>query len=51
MGAHEPQLYWSGRHGSWCFCACGGWRSRAWTTLVGAHLDFGRHLLEVNWKR
>lgn len=46
MGAHEPILYWSGRHGSWCHCVCGTWRSRIWPGVVGAHLEFGRHLLD-----
>ncbi len=45
MGEHEPVLYWAGRHGSWGVCVCGGWRSQAWTGVIGVHLEFGRHLL------
>lgn len=48
MGEHEPVLYRAGRHGSWGFCVCRGWRSRTWTTVIGVHLDFGSHLLAVN---
>lgn len=42
---HHPTLYRTGRHGCWASCCC-GWKSRTWTGVVGAHLDFGRHLIE-----
>jgi hypothetical protein len=48
MGAHEPMLYWAGRHGSWGECACGRWRSLTWSGVVGVHLEFGQHLLTEN---
>ena len=44
---HHPILYATGRHGCWGGCIC-GWKSRTWTTTVGVHLEFGRHL--VTWK-
>lgn len=50
MGEHEPVMYRAGRHGSWGFCVCGGWQSCTWTGVVGVHLEFGRHLLEVAWQ-
>lgn len=40
---HHPTLFTSGRHGCWAYCRC-GWRGSLWTTVVGAHLDFGQHL-------
>jgi hypothetical protein len=46
MGAHEPLLYWTARHGSWASCTCGRWKSRTWTSVSGAHLEFGQHLLD-----
>jgi len=44
---HHPWLYATRRHGCWGECQCGGWRSRTWTSVVGVHLEFGQHLLEV----
>lgn len=41
---HHPLLLWTGRHGCWCECSC-GWLSRRWTSVVGAHLQFGQHLI------
>ena len=43
--SHHPTFYSGGRHGCWAICAC-GWKSRTWTTTVGAHLEFGKHLIE-----
>lgn len=47
MSLHEPLLFWS-RYGAWACCPC-GWTSdgQRWTTTVGAHLAFGRHLLHI----
>lgn len=42
---HHPTLLSTGRHGCWATCRC-GWRSATWRTVVGAHLDFGHHLVE-----
>jgi hypothetical protein len=42
---HEPLLYSAGRYGSWGGCLCGRWRSRTWTAPIGAHIEFGGHLL------
>lgn len=44
---HHPELYRAGRFGCWSACHC-GWRSRwSYTTVTGAHLAFGEHLLAV----
>jgi hypothetical protein len=43
MTRHDPTHYSTGRHGCWVTCTC-GWRSATWTTIVGAELNFGRHL-------
>ncbi|GGM53470.1 hypothetical protein ACFFX1_54875 [Dactylosporangium sucinum] len=46
-GRHHPELYRAGRFGCWSACHC-GWRSRwSYTTITGAHLAFGGHLLAV----
>lgn len=42
---HEPALFSSRRHGCWATCECGRWHSKRWTTTIGAHLEFGEHLL------
>lgn len=42
---HHPALYSTARHGCWATCAC-RWESRRWTTTTGAHLEFGRHLID-----
>lgn len=42
---HHPTLYRTGRHGCWAVCRCGWMGSSSWTTVVGAHLEFGRHLI------
>ncbi|MCW2899962.1 MAG: hypothetical protein JWO67_2227 [Streptosporangiaceae bacterium] len=42
---HHPNLMSAGRHGSWCSCPC-GWSSGTYGTTTGAHLAFGRHLLD-----
>lgn len=42
---HHLLLYWTRRAGCWSSCTC-GWLSGRWTTTVGAHLEFGTHLLE-----
>lgn len=44
MNCH-PTLYRAGRHGCWASCCC-GWLSRTWTSVTGAHLEFGQHLIE-----
>jgi hypothetical protein len=44
MNCH-PFLYWTARNGSWCHCLY-GWKSRDWTTVTGAHLEFGQHLVK-----
>lgn len=44
---HHPILYATRRNGCWGECQCGDWRLRTWTSVVGVHLEFGRHLLEV----
>lgn len=41
---HHPALY-SSRFGAWCHCTCGQWRSRIYTTITGAHIEFGQHLI------
>jgi hypothetical protein len=42
---HHPALYCTGRHGCWASCCC-GWAGRSrWTSVVGAHLEFGQHLI------
>lgn len=46
QGGHHPTLYGTGRHGCWSTCAC-GWKSALWTTTAGAHLEFGRHLIDL----
>lgn len=33
------------RYRCWCTCRC-GWASLTYRTIVGAHLEFGRHLLD-----
>jgi hypothetical protein len=43
---HRPYLLFAGRHGSWCECTCGEWRSRIYTSVTGAHLEFGQHLVD-----
>lgn len=43
---HRPGLF-SSRFGAWCRCSCGRWESGLYTTVTGAHLAFGRHLLRV----
>jgi len=48
MSDHEPVLYRAGRYGAWGGCVCGAWHSRTWTTVVGVHLEFGRHLLDAH---
>jgi hypothetical protein len=46
MGSHhEPSLYSSRRYGCWATCECGRWHSKRWTTTIGAHIEFGDHLL------
>lgn len=42
---HHPTLLSTGRHGCWATCPC-GWHSATWRTVIGAHLDFGRHLVQ-----
>lgn len=44
---HHPTLCSTGRHGCWSTCSC-GWASRLWTSVVGAHLAFGRHLVTTH---
>jgi hypothetical protein len=44
MAHHHPVLH-SSRAGCWCVCTCGHWRSPTFTTVSGAHLSFGKHLL------
>lgn len=44
MSDHHPTLYATGRHGCWADCHC-GWTGRLWTTVPGAHLEFGQHLI------
>lgn len=44
-GSHSLMLYATSRYGCWAHCSC-GWRSGLWVTAFGAHLEFGRHLLE-----
>jgi hypothetical protein len=46
VSGHHPELYATGRHGCWGACACGGWSSRRWSSVVGVHLEFGQHLLD-----
>lgn len=47
MSRHHPFLAGCGRLGWWSTCPC-GWRSRwSYTTVSGAHIEFGKHLLEV----
>lgn len=41
---HHPTLCRTGRHGCWAHCVC-GWQSRRYTTVTGAHLAFGHHLV------
>jgi hypothetical protein len=44
---HHPELYRAAQLGAWAWCRC-GWRSHwSYTTVTGAHLAFGEHLLEV----
>lgn len=43
---HHPILYSTSRYGAWCHCICGEWKSRTFTRIAGAHLAFGRHLLD-----
>lgn len=48
---HHPTLYSTARYGCWSACSC-GWLSSHSTpggfrTVVGAHLAFGVHLVEV----
>lgn len=50
MGKHEPQLCASARCGCWAICAC-GWRSRLYTTVTGAHIAFGAHLVDEDGKQ
>jgi hypothetical protein len=45
---HHPWLYATGRHGCGGECQCGGRKSRTWTSIVGVHLEFGRHLVEAS---
>jgi hypothetical protein len=45
--SHEPCLYATTRYGCWCHCTCGQWRSRTYTTVTGAHIAFGTHLLDI----
>jgi hypothetical protein len=45
---HEPAPYSTRRYGCWATCTCGRWQSRAWTTVSGAHLEYGLHLLREN---
>jgi len=43
---HHPFLAGCRRLGWWSVCRC-GWKSRwSYTTVSGAHLAFGTHLLE-----
>lgn len=44
---HHPGLYAAGRNGCWSCCSC-GWASRLYTTVSGAHLAFGQHLIEAS---
>lgn len=43
---HHLTLYWTRLHGSWSSCSC-GWGSGNYTTKIGAHLAFGRHLVNT----
>jgi len=47
---HHPHLMFAGRHGAWCSCPC-GWSSGTYFSVVGAHLEFGRHLLTAEHRR
>lgn len=42
---HHPTLLSTGSHGCWSTCSC-GWNSALWTTTTGAHLEFGRHMVD-----
>lgn len=43
---HDPVLLSSGL-GCWARCSC-GWESERWyRAVLGAHLRYGRHLLEA----
>lgn len=47
LNRHHPELYHARQLGAWVWCCC-GWRSRwSYTTVTGAHLAFGEHLLEA----
>jgi hypothetical protein len=43
---HEPSLFASRRVGCWATCECGRWRSGQWSSVIGAMVEFGKHLLE-----
>jgi hypothetical protein len=43
---HHPILCRTSRDGCWAYCTC-GWISGTWTSTVGAHVDFGRHLVDT----
>lgn len=45
MNRHRVTLYWTRRYGCWSTCSC-GWSGSRWTTVTGAHGDFGQHLIE-----
>lgn len=45
---HHPILY-TCRTGSWSTCLC-GWKSTTQTTVIGAHLAFGGHLVACGLK-
>jgi hypothetical protein len=47
---HHPQLYATSRYGCWCICDC-GWRSGRYVATVGAHMAFGRHLIDERNRR
>jgi hypothetical protein len=44
---HHPAIYRARRYGTWGQCACGWISAHTYTTVTGAHLAFGQHLLDT----
>ena len=44
--SHHP-THMTSTQGCWATCSC-GWRSATYRGVVGAHLDFGQHLIATH---
>lgn len=53
--SHHPQLYATRRNGCWSTCSCGWHSVILYTSVTGAHIAFGQHLVRLvqdkSWER